>query len=244
MTHIEIILSFIIFVTAVGFALYFFSPTRTSRLVDTSLEYVERELAENASVILKTYSIIVNNTGYQIPSNVIAIEIDNLCGNLDNVIIAENISGSKLNSKIKGSNSNKCPNVNENKIIVQNEWKEKDFIFIKVSEGIMQAESSLGNAEVNNTYYQISTSDVKKLLSEKKLDDLNISYYQDYLSLKKEFNIPGRVNFGFKITLSDKIISAERFIPSGLEVYSKIKRIEILRRNGEIEYADLTLKVW
>ena len=76
-------------------------------------------------------------------------------------------------------------------------------------------------------------------------DDGSIRFVaHDYFALKEQFNLPGRVNFGFSFEFDNKTISSEREIPSGLDVFSKVDRVEVLRENGEVEYADFTIKVW
>ena len=54
-SHIEMILSFIIFMSAIGAAFYFFSPTRTERLVDVNLEYTFREISAETQVKMERY---------------------------------------------------------------------------------------------------------------------------------------------------------------------------------------------
>jgi len=61
-SHIEMILSFVIFVSAVGLALYFFSPTDSSRLVESTLGYSLREIGQNTSVTLEGVSIGINHS--------------------------------------------------------------------------------------------------------------------------------------------------------------------------------------
>src|SRR3989344_282914 len=58
--HIEIILAFIIFFSVIGFALYFFSPLKSSRIVDSTLDYAFAEIIKNVSVDIDTYTVIIN----------------------------------------------------------------------------------------------------------------------------------------------------------------------------------------
>ena len=56
LSHIEVLFSFLIFVGFVMLALYFFSPFRSGRLVDTSLDYAMREVKKNVFVEVESFS--------------------------------------------------------------------------------------------------------------------------------------------------------------------------------------------
>src|SRR3989344_2949597 len=61
MSHVEIILSFVIFITAVGFALYFFNPGDSDRLVESSLTYAFTEISENTSLEIKIFTVLIKH---------------------------------------------------------------------------------------------------------------------------------------------------------------------------------------
>lgn len=247
MSHIEVILSFMIFLGAVGFALYFFSPTNTSKLVDTSLDYVSREISNNITVSVTTYSVKINNSDNQANSaGFLAINISGMCDNENNVARVENLSGSILPSKIGPGNS-KCKSSNDQVLIIANsEWNApEDFIYIKISEDFNETGDEVtGSPTPNEYFYEISTTNSEIEFSEKRILILNKSYYENYYGLKEDFNLPGRVNFGFSFVFADNSIVSEREVPNGLDVYSKVERVEVLRENGQVQYADLVIKVW
>ena len=85
----------------------------------------------------------------------------------------------------------------------------------------------------------------KSVLSENKLLLLNASYWSNYSSLKKSFNLPGRIDFGFSVVFSngDKIES-KKAVPVGLDVFSSNEGVEILRTNGKIDVANMVVQVW
>ena len=193
LSHIEVILSFIIFMGAVGFALYFFSPTNSSRLVDTSLYYVNREISENITVNLKTYSINVNNSNGQIngPGNsegVLAVNISGICENSNGVIMVINLSGDRLPSKVRAgnNNNNKCRSQSDDVVLIQNDnWVADDFIYIKLSEDLDENSINFGgNPPLNSSFYKLSTVNSEELFSEKRILKLNKTYYEDYYRLK------------------------------------------------------------
>ena len=86
LTHIEVLLSFLIFMGFVVFALYFFSPFQTSRLVDSSLDYAFREIIKNTTIEIETYSFWFDVSGYE--SEVKKIRIENI--DSSKIVIAEN----------------------------------------------------------------------------------------------------------------------------------------------------------
>ncbi|MBI2452531.1 hypothetical protein HYV50_05680 [Candidatus Pacearchaeota archaeon] len=257
MSHVEVILSFLLFITAVGFALYFFSPTNTDRLVDTALDYASREITKNTTVKMETYSIKIDGTTIEDSTKVIVISINGTCDNNYNSRI-ENLSGFVLPSKVgPGGSGETCDNSgqgqaeNKDRLYIKNEagWKDEDFIIIKLSEDFNPSPRESINQEganPNNEEYKISSSTSEFVISEKRVLALNNSYYKDYFALKEYFNLPGRINFGFSLIFQDSnAIIAKRQIPSGLEVFSEIKRLQVLRNStGNIEYADLTIAVW
>ena len=82
-SHIEVVLSFLIFAVAVGFALFFFSPANSTRLIETTLDYTFREISDRTGTTLEIYSVIVNGSNPDIPLpphlNTITIEIRGIC---------------------------------------------------------------------------------------------------------------------------------------------------------------------
>lgn len=59
----EIILSFVLFITFLGLAFYFFNPLGEGRLVDSTLSYAFREIENEVSTLLETYSVDVDVEG-------------------------------------------------------------------------------------------------------------------------------------------------------------------------------------
>ena len=231
LSHVEVILSFILFIVAVGFALYFFSPSDYNRLSKVSLEYGFREILENTSVEVESYSVkIIGGGGFPL-SGVVMIDI----------------SGLDTNWKVRAEKDTRevLPSARtENKIFISNTaWNNGDFIYIRFSEDFV-AYAPPPATEENTGFDEIASSETEEVISEKRFLELNKTYYSNYLNLKKEFNLPDRVEIGFSLVLSDKEISAEKNVPAGLEVFSEKRRVEVLKNTGEMEFADLIVRVW
>lgn len=128
-------------------------------------------------------------------------------------------------------------------IKTEDNWNSVEIIILKFSEEFSDTETLF--AELNESFYETSSSGFKELVSEKKMSRLSDFYENNYFALKEQFNLPDRVNMGFSLVFSDddKIL-AEREKLSGLEVFSQTKRIEVLRLNGGTAFADLNVKLW
>ena len=170
-SHVEIILSVVIFLAFVGIALYFFSPKNTDRVIGTTQEYAFREIEKQASVVLETYGVNLNQIGP------IGVGIDEIGGGgvrVENS--AENVLSSGRTGEIV------CINGGGN-----------EFVYIYVSEDFSSSGCGLSNGD-----YTLASSNSRKVVSEKKLKLLQSKYNSDYSGLKEEFNLPGRVEFGLR----------------------------------------------
>ena len=61
LSHIEVMISFVLFLSFVGFILFFFNPFTNSRLADSSLSYLENKFANDFSVELRQISIKISD---------------------------------------------------------------------------------------------------------------------------------------------------------------------------------------
>ncbi|MFH1802632.1 MAG: hypothetical protein ABH864_04220 [archaeon] len=233
-SHIEVILAFVIFIAAVGFGLYFFNTGDSDRVVDATLTYAFREIEGNTTTSVEVYSVDLNKTSILPGTSVIALNFSGVEG----MSQAVNYSGNRLNSSRGGSDG-------ELVFVFSEDWANEEFLFVMFGEEFY--DDSVSAVEHNETYYRIGSSEVRKLISEKRFVELNDSYYSNYGELKKQenFNIPDRADFGFSLVFEEgDAIVAEREIPDGFEVFSERKRVEVLRTNNEVVFADLIVKVW
>jgi hypothetical protein len=228
LSHVEAVLSFIIFISFLIFAFFFFSPFSGNRVLDSSLDYTFREIDASAKVRIESYSVKIN-TLLQDP---LAIPIDTDIENPG--VRVENNVGNKLDSGFDGSS-------------VHFDSSIEDFVVIRFSEAFVSGNVVDGNP-LSEDEYTISSSNSEKIFSEEKFLLLSNNYHNGYEDLKEQFNLPGRVDFGFVLDFGGgDLIEAVRFIPEELEVIAKQKRIEIIRteeNGGGIEFADLIVRIW
>jgi hypothetical protein len=227
-SHIEAILSFVVFIGFLIFAFFFFSPLTGENVLDSSLDYGFREIDDYTSIVLESYSVVIDNA---VNDNVIGIEIDTDVPN--------------TKAKVEDSQANTLSHRLEGNIIYFNR-PGNNFAFILFSEDFQDGTLLDSGVQLSEEQHSISSSESKEILSENRLLGLNESYYTDYEGLKKNFNLPNRIDFGFSVNFDngEGNINAERTIPEGLEVLSSQDRIEIIRKNGDIVFADLIVKVW
>jgi hypothetical protein len=228
--HIEIILSFMIFIVAVGFGLYFFNTGDSTRLVDSTLTYAFREIEENTTALVTIYSVDLSEEKIGVVTT-IALDFPGVEGRARVV----NYEGQKLDSSRSGSLV----------FVHSNNFANDAFLFVMFGEEFQ--DDSVLPVEHNSTYYQIGSSETKDVISEAKFIELRDIYASDYGGLKGQgnFNLPDRIDFGFSLFFDDgQEIVAEKNIPDNFEVFSERKRLEVLKESGDIVFADLVVKVW
>lgn len=228
----EVILSFVLFIVAVGFGLFFFNTGDSARLVDATLTYAFREIEQNTTVGLERFS--VNVTAPLVLGSVVAMNFSNIEGN----VTVETYDGVILPSKRGGTDS-------ELVFVESSDWMTEDLLFVKFSEEF--EEDIVSEVTHNASWYRIGSSEKRELISEKRFRGLNNTYYEDYRGLKSQanFNLPDRADFGFSLMFDNgDSITAENTIPDNFEVFSERKRVEVLREDGSSEFADLVVKVW
>tara|TARA_Y100000310_G_scaffold345769_1_gene469616 strand:- start:5541 stop:6245 length:705 start_codon:yes stop_codon:yes gene_type:complete len=228
-SHIEIILSFLLFVGFVGAALYFFSPVDSSRLVDSTLSYSFREIQENVSVGVDSYSVKINSDIYLGVREIIAIGINGISS--EKKVRVEDKNGVELPSSRIGD-----------KVIVDR--GSENFVFVKFSEDYIN-DGILGDVELNESEYELASFSSREEISERRFSDLIDLYGEDVVGLKEDFNLPNRIDFGFSLRYSGGgEIGTEDEVPGNVEVFSDFRQVVVLRDGGESEFGDLVVRIW
>ena len=234
LNHIEMMLSFLIFIGFIIFALYFFSPFKASRLVESSASYITSELNKNLSVSIESYSVKMDVTSISGNGGISLTGIDS-----SKNVRADNGKGTKISSERNGDS------IDFVKSEVFSSNPQNAFAIFKFSEDFSPESLSPDGAPLASDKYSIVSTESSSIISEKRILLLNSSYYQDYSGLKKHFNLPNRVNFGFLFKFdSGESIESQKEIQSGVEVYSNVKRVEVMRSDGSIVFADFVIRIW
>ena len=223
--HVEAILSFVIFIGFIVFAFVFFSPFESNRTLTSSLDYAWREVADASNMDLESYSVYITAV-----SSAVAIAISG--------------APAGVNAAVEDGNGNAVASYTDLSGVHFHKPLNNYFVRIKFGEDFVQGNPIIGTL-LSVSDFSVSSSEIMKVLSEKKLLDLKSSYYSDYSALKTTFNLPNRVDFGFAVKLSDIEITASREIPENVEVLSRSDRVAVVRiPSGLIEYADVRVFVW
>jgi len=228
LSHVEAILSFVLFTGFLIFAFFFFSPFSGNRLLDSSNDYAVREIMNNVTIDMESYAIVLKDV---VPLGIVGIRID---------------SGVEMAiARIEDNDGIHIPS-QEDIGIVYFDNTGFDFITMMFSEDFSEGSVENGVFLIEDTDYTISSSEKRNVVSEKRISDLRDNYEDDYLKLKNKFNLPGRVDFGFVLQFGpeDEIV-ASRPVPEGLEVIVTQERVEVIRElDGSIVFADLLVSAW
>lgn len=225
--HIEVIVSFVLFVAAVGFALYFFFPTIQE---DPSNSLSIESLIYFVQTPVKIYSVFVDNTGLQVshnPGSSLGLDINES----ENFAVFD--GSDILNSERVGGI-----------IYVNKSWKEKEIIYVIFSSDIEEKPVQLNKPAVNPSFYKLGAVQNLDILSETKLFEINKSYYEEYNLLRKNLNLGKKQNFRFDVEFDGQIVKGERKIPVGAEVYSLVRDIRVLEKNGLIVDGKMRAETW
>lgn len=226
-SHVDVILAFAIFAGAMLFLLFFVNRQGDSSDIQSSLEANLAKVAGNVSSELESDSVKVL---IQPASGVMAVSIS---GDSDRGVRVENLSGDKV------------PAVYENNVAYFKPGNGGSFFIIHLSKDIDRENSFSERPSVDTSLYQLGATSLSELMSEKQIINLQANYQNSYNTLKEELNIPLNKDFSIAVSLSNKKIEMLKEPNSvNTNIFSLTKRIEVLRSNGRIEFADFRMTLW
>lgn len=232
-SHIEIVLAFVLFVGAVIFIFTFINLGTVTKNDAPIVSYLFSQIYKGAGVNVSIYSVSFDLSvlGEQ---EIVAIELPNPLVDTK-YIRAENYSGTLLPVKIDNSRQ---------KVYV-NRYGES-FAYLVISEGIVPDDTPIATLPSHDpSQYKISLSRSATLLSEQRLRVLQSKYDNDYAGLKSIFQLPRGAEFGFTVGFSEgDFINAKNDIPARTDVSAEQRRLEILRTDGALQFADVMVSVW
>jgi hypothetical protein len=229
-SHIEIILSFVIFLAAIGIIFYFFEPIDKQNIANPSLDYSMEKFIENVNQEVYKVSVAINDSAENV-----AVKLEGISE--DYFSKAYDLDGNLINSERKGFDV--C--LDSSSI----SGKKFAYIFLFNFTGDISENLVCDNYDENDeSLYSLGLIDKFYAVSIEKISEYNKTYYEDYDSFRKNIEI-NTVDFGFSLIYEDKeIFKAERRIPSNFKVYSKSERINIIDAEGNIKKGELIFKVW
>jgi|SRR3989344_3613756 len=239
-SHIEMLLSFLIFAGFVIFALYFFSPFNASRLIESSLTYAKIEIIKNTTIEIESYSISLDVSNSNDLNSVVQIEIEDYDASKE--VQAKNRNGDIVLAEGVGSSNH----IKFNTSNVYDTDPTKGFAIFRFGEGLIENPPPGGGGNNMIGTYTIISSEKEKFISESRIINLKTAYEKNYESVRNAFNLPSRANLEFEVAFSttEKISAQRPLRPQSEEMFVNSKRIEVLRNTGEIQFADLKVRVW
>lgn len=238
MQHLEIIIAFMMFSSAIFFTLYFMKMPKQEKYEFSTLDLLQNNFEEYAKINLTKIIIRSEN-----PEE-FSIDLSNIRSNLDtnvnSLLFSENLNS--INS-IKYSLSK----LSSNKIRIKVNSKGKYLFFIYLSEQFNSSE--LGSSlELPSNNYTIELFEKDKIISALKIKDIIEEYNSNYETLKNNLKIPEDFDFSININGDYAIIESKQPNKDS-EVFAKTAYYPILnlvQDNFENLFSmeEVTLKIW
>ena len=230
-SHLEIILSFIIFLGFLIFLLAIFRPTSFSKDTDSDLNILEESIQSQISTPLAFITLNLNDDVEIQECFFINYELD-----IINNVIVKNKDGNIVNAETD----------EENKRIYIDSSNEK-FFYLYFSEKLEEKEFIKDSCiEIDSSNYHLGLYRNYNLTSYEKLEDLREEYNNDYENLKNQLGVPTTKEFAFVVreTLGNDIIVARKRTEGPVNIISRDVTIQILYNNGTFGYGILNIQTW
>lgn len=223
MEHVEVILSFVIFIGFLIFLLVIFRPFEKADKSSVYLDTVERGIKDFANIQVNYTSLILNN------SFIGCFYINYPC---DKVIVKDK-DDNIINAK--------C---GEGKVYIGGSGK---FYSIYSSEEFEENSFDVRGCQfLDESNYSFGLFRSYDMVLYERLLGLKEKYETDYTGIKKDFNLPASENFAFTIkdTTQNIMMQTNKTVPKRLTVLARDAPIQIIYKNGTIKYAILNVQNW
>jgi len=222
-SHVEIIISFIIFVTFIFFLFSVVEPTiGTQKDKENIFDNLEYGIKNKISSNLTTITVVTSGGGS-------CISLANFISTFDigENIVVKDISGRDLVSTINGDS-----------LQIERGSASGNLLKIYYSEEFNELDTGTSCTQAT---YETSLTKVRRCVFQRKISDL---VNQDYEDLKAELNVPEGVDFGYGIILSNGTIIETQEGELSTNVYVRETPIEYLDSRGNLMEGYLKIKIW
>ena len=219
-SHIEMVFSFILFVSFVLFLLVYIRPYKTQGLTDSIILGLHDSFEKYTEINL-TKIFIKKNCSV----NCFDINIRGLNG-VGGSLVKTAIDGEKVNSSFSNG--------------ILSIESDEDSFYVFISEEFEDSSISCNPTQLDESNYTIGSVDKKIVISNKKLLELKREYEDNYDSLKEKFGIPQSLDFGIR---SENYV-LEKLIPRNAEVVSRVYTHPVLFENGSLVNKRFIFKIW
>ena len=222
-SHVGVVLSFVIFVTFVIFIYIIVRPSIESENKQNLLDNLKEKIIENSSAELTSISVFA-----EIPSS--CVRLINFVDIGDRIIV-RNKDGEVLNAKISGQD-----------LYIEKNNDEK-FLKIYGSEKFELADGTLSGCAPLSTY-TLGLVKTEKIVFEKPIIRLIKNYNNDYGGLKEELNIGAGNDFSLSFTYANgtTVSTQEREIIAN--VFIDEISIQYINKNAARESGFLNIGIW
>ncbi len=229
-SHIEVVISFVIFIGFVLFLLLFLKPVRNKEVSYAVLDSVQRGIEAQANTEYSYVSLKINEVHAE------DFYLDFLgVGIASPEIIIRNETGDRISGKLEA-----------NSLYVKGGENEKFYIIYYSPEFKIPDYSPADPVLLEDTEYSIGLLRKNNVLFYSKIYNLNESYYNDYENLKTSFRIPASNDFGFIISTAsgESIFTSIKKQPPRISIIARDIPSQILNETGDIRYVVVNMQAW
>jgi|APSaa5957512622_1039677.scaffolds.fasta_scaffold11625_5 hypothetical protein len=225
-SHVDVVISFVIFIMFVVFIFILVRPAGDfEKDHKQTLEYLKLEIGEQISGEILTINLV--NSSVQDAETCVSVDTTDLSiSGLDS--IAKNFDGDTLDSFNSGG-------------VLQVEWNgESSFRTIYAASDF---NSHVGSSGTCDSGVIKSTRESEEIL-ESKIIDLILSYNSDYESLKSSFKISNREDFDFQFDYDNGTILGTGISEVRTEIYVEKYQVNYLDKEANRKSGYILLFVW
>ncbi len=229
--HIEMVISFGLFLLFVFLMLVYIRPIRNQGIGDVLLNTVYTGIRENASTSLIKVPLSVN---VQVPCFIVPNQFDTMSASN---ILVKDTSENALKFRLHDNSKN-----------ISIESSTKNFYYIYYSNDTFTSQTLTSLCPMlNSSQYFFSSASIYNALSKGKLEVLKAQYADNYDSLKNQLHFPFNYQFTLEINsllTGQQLIAMTRSKPKGVEIDAMQLPVEVLDNNGYIIKAIMVIQVW
>jgi hypothetical protein len=229
--HVEVIISFAIFISFLVFAFVMIKPWNILSRSTSNLDITKTGVMDYVLTNLTVFSLKINSTVYS-GSSGSCFNANFDTSLLGGEVIMKNSAGEIIDSTVQ-----------------TNLYFENSGSFYKIyssDELKEQPASTVGCYSLNTNSYTLGAKRVHKKVSYSKLTNLFQEYESDYEQLKNNLGLNN--NFNIAVLNSSRGVignfKAEEYKPEAIEITARDVPIEILDENATLSIAIMNIQVW
>ncbi len=249
--HIEVIISFSIFIGLLFLIFLLIKPIREPTLSSTILDIAEAGIKRDASIALTTFPFAIDiKQNENNPKTITCFSFENPLNT--SILLKENVFIKDLNgSDVEFTFSGRD-------LYVEKTTSDFYYIYFSLNEEftLNELQDTKGCDKVKDRNQQnqneqqeqedelaFSAPRTQVLFSYNKLLGIYERYYNNYAELKKDWYLPETSNFAIKIENDDTLFDMSRNIPQGKEVFAR-EFYTYMIKDKNIEQIKVNLRVW